>query len=349
MADRTRIVIGTRKSRLALAQSELVAAAIRQARPDLEVLLHPIVTQGDLQTDKPLPQIGGKGLFTLELEQALLSGRIDLAVHSAKDLPTDNPEGLDILCVPTRGPVADVLVTPAGLTLQQLPYGARVGTSSLRRRLQLAALRQDLHFTDVRGNIDTRIRKVLDGQYDAVVLAQAGLIRAGLTGHDGAALRLVPPATQTQCLTPEGMIDAGYTALPLDEVLPAPGQAALAVQGRADDSWLRDVLTPVNNPLSAACLRAERLILQTLRLDCQMPFAALCEPSPTLSDPPTISREPSTAGFRMRAWLADVHTGRSLRVEAAALSVEPLVAQMVQRIEAAGGGALLEACRRPSS
>jgi hydroxymethylbilane synthase len=108
--------------------------------------LHPIVTRGDIEIDKPLPQIGGKGLFTSELEQALLSGRIDLAVHSAKDLPTENPPGLDILCVPPRGPVADVLVTPAGVTLRDLPPGARVGTSSLRRRLQLAALRPDLRF-----------------------------------------------------------------------------------------------------------------------------------------------------------------------------------------------------------
>jgi hydroxymethylbilane synthase len=335
MADRTQIVIGTRKSRLALAQSELVAGAIRAARPDLQVLLHPIVTRGDLQTDRPLPEIGGKGLFTLELEQALLGARIDLAVHSAKDLPTDTPDGLDILCVPTRGPVADVLVTPAGLTLQQLPPGARVGTSSLRRRLQLAAIRPDLHFTDVRGNIDTRVRKVLRGEYDAVVLAQAGLIRAD-------------------------MAEVTYSVLPVDDVLPAPGQAALAVQGRSDDAWLRNVLSPVNDTAAAECLRAERLILQALRLDCQMPFAALCEPppaprepspapcapSPKTGAPSPAPPGPSGGGFRMRAWLADPHTGRSLRVEASAPAVEPLLAEVVQRIEDAGGRDLLEACRR---
>jgi porphobilinogen deaminase len=170
------------------------------------------------------------------------------------------------------------------------------------------------------------------------------------------------------------MTGAGYRVLSVDDVLPAPGQAALAVQGRADDAWLRDVLSPVNDPLSAACLRAERLILQALSLDCQMPFAALCEPSailctPSLTlaapspafsepspaacepsaairEPPDRACDPSATGFRMRAWLADPRTGRSLRVQASAPAVEPLVAQLVQRIEAAGRREILDACRR---
>jgi hydroxymethylbilane synthase len=321
MADRTRIVIGTRKSRLALAQSELVAAEIRKVAPRVTVELFPIVTQGDIKLDKPLPLIGGKGLFTQELEQALLSGRIDLAVHSAKDLPTDNPPGLDILCVPPRAPVADVLVSTTGITLYDLPMGARVGTSSLRRQLQLAAIRPGLHFADIRGNVDTRVTKVLTGQYDAVVLAQAGLIRAGMSDPSG--------------LIRVGEAHACYSILSVQHVLPAPGQASLAIQGRADDDWLRNLLVPVNDAATAVCLLAERKMLQALQLDCHMPFAALCQPQPD--------------GFAMQVWLADPRTGRSLRVEAAAATVDSLVAIMVQRIDQAGGRQLLEGCLRPKA
>lgn len=318
MADRTRIVIGTRKSRLALAQTELVATAIRKAAPQVTVELFPIVTQGDVKLDKPLPLIGGKGLFTQELEQALLSGRIDLAVHSAKDLPSENPPGLDILCVPARAPVADVLVTPTGITLYDLPLGARIGTSSLRRQLQIAALRPGMHFADIRGNVDTRVSKVLAGQYDAVVLAQAGLIRAGMSDASG------------QIRVGDAM--ARCSILPVHQILPAPGQAALAVQGREDDEWLRRTLSPVNDPIAAACLDAERQMLRALQLDCHMPFAALCEPA--------------KGGFCMRVWLADPHARQSLRLEGSAPRVESLVRLMVQQIDQAGGGPILAACRR---
>ncbi len=320
MTDRTRIVIGTRKSRLALAQSEMVAAAIRAAAPRLDVTLHPIVTQGDIKLDKPLPQIGGKGLFTWELEQALLAGQIDLAVHSAKDLPTDNPSGLDILCVPARAPVADVLVTRAGLTIFDLPLGARIGTSSQRRQMQLAELRPGLRFADIRGNIDTRVNKALAGQYDAVVLAQAGLLRAGMLSPQGS------------ITLDSAKVQAGGTILPVTQILPAPGQAALAIQGRADDAWLRSVLAPVNDPVTAACLQAERAMLQALHLDCHMPFAALCESVPQ--------------GYAMRTWLADPRSGRSLRIQAAASTTDQLVAELLQRIEQAGGRELLEGCRQ---
>jgi hydroxymethylbilane synthase len=318
MTDRTRIVIGTRKSRLALAQTELVAAEIRKAAPRVAVELFPVVTQGDIKLDKPLPLIGGKGLFTQELEQALLSGRIDLAVHSAKDLPTENPPGLDILCVPPRAPAADVLVTAAGITFYDLPLSARIGTSSLRRQLQMAALRPGLRFADIRGNVDTRVNKVLAGQYDAVVLAQAGLIRAGMSDASGL-IRL-------------GQARARYSILSVDQVLPAPGQACLAIQGRADDDWLRSTLVPVNDSAAAACLHAERQMLQALQLDCHMPFAALCQPR--------------SGGFAMQLWLADPLTGRSLRLETSAPTADALVAAMVQRIDQAGGRQLLEGCLR---
>lgn len=323
MSSRNRIVIGTRKSRLALAQTQLVAAAIGRAHADLRVELHPIVTQGDIKLDKPLPLIGGKGLFTSELEQALLSGQVDLAVHSAKDLPTGAPSGLDILCVPPRAAVSDVLVSRLGLTLWDLPVGGRVGTSSLRRQLQLQAIRPDLQFADIRGNIDTRANKACAGQYDAVVLAQAGLVRAGMT-------------------------DVRYTILPIDRVLPAPGQAALALQGRADDTWLRETLAPINDPSSAACLAAERSLLEQLALDCQMPFAALCEGADGAASlgatPAPSAGVPSS--YRLRTWMADPKTTRSIRTDTHADTWEQAVGVTLDQIHAAGGQQIIETFRQ---
>jgi hydroxymethylbilane synthase len=175
-----------------------------------------------------------------------------------------------------------------------------------------------LHFADIRGNVDTRVNKVLAGQYDAVVLAQAGLIRAGMSEPSGL-IRL-------------GEVQARYSVIPVHQVLPAPGQAALAIQGRADDEWLRSTLVPVNDPATAACLQAERQVLQALHLDCHMPFAALCQPE--------------DGGFGMHIWLADPRTGQSLRLEGSAPTVESLVSLMVQRIDQAGGRQLLESCLR---
>lgn len=290
-----------------MAQTQLVAGLIRDAHPELQVDLHPIVTQGDIKLDKPLPQIGGKGLFTLELEQALLAGQVDLAVHSAKDLPTGASQDLDLLCVPPRAPVYDVLVCAKAQRLEDLPEGARIGTSSLRRQLQLRAIRPDLQFLDIRGNIDTRVAKMHAGQYDAVVLAEAGLIRAGMT-------------------------DVPYTVLPADIVLPAPGQAALALQGRADDAWLREALAAINDAQTAACLTAERTLLEDLALDCQMPFAALCEPV--------------AEGYRLRTWLAEPQTGQAIRTESASSSWQEAVADAIRRIDAAGGRQIIEAFKR---
>ncbi len=324
MPSRNRIVIGTRKSRLALAQTQMVADAIRRVRPDITVDLHRVVTQGDIKLDRPLPEIGGKGLFTMELEQALLSGQVDLAVHSAKDLPTgpvdvampsgrglptDPANRLDILCVPPRAPVNDVLVSPSGHGLSDLPPGSRIGTSSLRRQLQLKAVRSDLQFLDIRGNIDTRINKAMTGQYDAVVLAEAGLIRAGMT-------------------------DVPYAPLPVDQILPAPGQAAFAIQGRTDDDWLRDVLSDINDPTSAECLAAERALVEQLGLDCQMPFAALCERL--------------DSGYRLRTWLADPASARSIRTDVTAATWTAAVSDAGAKIEAEGGRQIIQAFKKPT-
>jgi len=176
----TTVRIGTRGSRLAMTQSAMVARALEAANPGLRAELVKITTSGDRLRRAPLPEVGGKGLFTREIEERLLAGDIHLAVHSLKDLPTDLPEGLALLAVPERAPANDALVSPGGLSLAELPPGSRVGTSSPRRAAQLLAVRPDLEVVPIRGNLDTRLRKLASGEYDAIVVALAGLERLGL-------------------------------------------------------------------------------------------------------------------------------------------------------------------------
>jgi hydroxymethylbilane synthase len=216
------------------------------------VALEVIRTQGDEVADKPLPEIGGKGLFTAALDQALLAGAIDLAVHSLKDLPTDMMDGLAISCVPEREDPRDVIVGPTEreTTLRGLPAGAVVGTSSLRRRALLAAFRPDLVARDVRGNLDTRLRKLDEGRYQALLLAAAGLKRLGLASRVGEWLE--------------------RTAW-----LPAPGQGALAVVTRSDDDSLRAQLAPLHHSGTASAVAAERALLEHLEGGCQIPLGAL--------------------------------------------------------------------------
>jgi len=244
------IRIGTRGSRLARWQTDFVADQLRQAWTGLDTEIEVFTTQGDQMLDTPLPLIGGKGVFTAELEIALRSGTIDFAVHSLKDLPTDNPTGLTIGATTRRAMVQDALVSRAGYTLETLPNGASIGTSSSRRAAQLLYRRPDLHILDIRGNVDTRIRKALDpkGMYDAIVLASAGLERLGQLG------------VVTQLLT-------------LDEILPAPGQAALAVQCR-DDASSRALLEPLNHAETELAVTAERAFLAGLGGGCALPIAA---------------------------------------------------------------------------
>src|SRR5690606_24454781 len=182
--DSRRVIrIGTRKSPLALWQSRHVAALIEAAWPDVRCELHHVVTQGDMRIDRPLPEIGGKGLFTAELEEALRQGDIDLAVHSLKDLPVENAPGVLIGAILSREDTRDVMVARSGWKLATLPEGAIVGTSSLRRQAQLLAARPDLDVRPIRGNVDTRLRKVLEGEYDAAVMAAAGFVRLGFVEH----------------------------------------------------------------------------------------------------------------------------------------------------------------------
>lgn len=247
-----KILFATRPSLLARTQTQVVLQALQQAHPDLEFEEKIITTRGDIILDKPLPEIGGKGLFTEALENELLSGAVHCAVHSLKDLPIQNPDGLTIGCIPERADARDVFVSAHGLTLGSLPVGARLGTSSLRRAAQALRLRPDLQVQSLRGNVDTRLRKAAEGQYEAILLAGAGLIRLGLDCH----------ATEW---------------LPLDAMLPAPGQGALAVQCRADDAVTLELLAPLEHPATRRAVMAERSFLLGLGGGCTAPVAAYAE------------------------------------------------------------------------
>jgi hydroxymethylbilane synthase len=247
-----KLVFATRPSALARWQTQWVIRALKGVFPDLVCEEKIISTQGDKILDKPLPEIGGKGLFTQELESELLSSTVHCAVHSLKDLPVQNPEGLTVGCIPVRADVRDALVSRAGSTLATLPQNATVGTSSLRRAAQLLAARPDVRIESLRGNVDTRLRKVLDGQYDAIILAGAGLTRLGLGSH----------VTEW---------------LPLDVMLPAPGQGALAVQCRADDEMTLGLLAALDDESTRVTITAERAFLSGLGGGCAIPVAAYAE------------------------------------------------------------------------
>lgn len=245
----TTLRLGTRTSQLALWQTNHVIAQLQQQWPNLQCEVVHLVTQGDRRLDRPLPEIGGKGLFTAELEDALRCGEIDLAVHSLKDLPVEDPEDLIIGAILSREDVRDVIVAREGWTLATLPQGATVGTSSLRRQAQLLAARPDLDVRSIRGNVDTRLRKVLIGEYHAAVMAGAGLIRLGLTEHI------------TEWLAPETM-------------LPAPGQGALAVQCREKDEDIRSLLASIHDEAAWFATRTERFLLERLGGGCSAPIGA---------------------------------------------------------------------------
>ena len=247
-----RLVYATRKSALALAQCRAFIARVKAAHPDLELVEEQVVTSGDKIQDRPLSEIGGKGLFVKEIEEALLEKRADIAVHSIKDVPAKLPDGLAIVCVPKREDPRDVLVSPKFGSLAKLPQGARVGTSSLRRAVSLKAARPDLEIVPMRGNVDTRLRKVDEGQCDAIVLARAGLVRLGLE------------ARATDVLEPEVS-------------LPAVGQGALGIEARADDEHAKNILEPLHDMATALAVAAERGVLEALGGDCKTPLGAYAE------------------------------------------------------------------------
>jgi hydroxymethylbilane synthase len=246
---KNKLVIGTRASKLALVQSEIVRSALLDLSPDLEVTLHHVTTQGDAVQDRPLSAIGGNGLFVTKIEEALRACTVDIAVHSAKDLPSVLAADMTLAAFLPRADVRDVLVSREKRSLADLPYGARVGTSSPRRSCQLRAMRPDLEILDIRGNVDTRLRKLREGQYEAIVLAAAGLERLGL-------LEVV-----TEWFEPQAMI-------------PAVAQGALAVETRTEDTFTRSLVGGLNDPLTATVVRAERAFLGRIGGGCSLPVAA---------------------------------------------------------------------------
>ncbi|WP_374712084.1 hydroxymethylbilane synthase [Symbiobacterium terraclitae] len=286
------IRVATRGSLLALTQTGWVVDRLREANPHLTFETHTFKTVGDMVLDRALSQIGDKGLFTKELEAALLDGRADLAVHSLKDLPSELPEGLVLGCVPEREDPRDVVITRDGTAFADLPAGAKVGTSSLRRVAQLRAQRPDLEYVPIRGNVDTRLRKLSEGQVDALVMAAAGLHRAGFADRI------------TEYLDPE-------------HCLPAPGQGALGIEIRADDARIGQVVSRIHHVPTALEVMAERAILARLEGGCQVPIGAHAEFDGGLLRVEGLIA--STDGSRVIRYAAEGDAGRarSLGVEVA--------------------------------
>jgi hydroxymethylbilane synthase len=246
------LAIGTRGSSLARCQAEIVRAKLEERHPDRQFELVIVQAKADLNPEVPLVALGGEGIFVKELEQALISDRIDLAVHSLKDLPLEAPAGLAVAAVLERDEMRDALIARSGRPLEELSSGSTIGTSSLRRRSQLLHRRKDLTLLEIRGNVDTRLRKLMEGQYDAIVVAACGLIRLGLEER----------ITQL---------------LDLSWMLPEPGQGALAIETRADDATIRTLVAPLNHAATRACVEAERSLLRALGGGCRVPIAAYGE------------------------------------------------------------------------
>jgi hydroxymethylbilane synthase len=246
MSDQ-QIRIATRKSPLAMWQAEHVADALRRAHPGLEVEILGMSTQGDKILDTPLAMIGGKGLFVKELEERMLSGDADIAVHSMKDVPVELPDGLHLSVILEREDPRDAFVSNHHASLVALPEGARVGTSSLRRQCQLADRRPDLEIVALRGNVNTRLRKLDEGEYDAIILASAGLLRLGFA-------------------------ERIRSFISTDDSLPAIGQGAIGIECRTEDAWVNSLLQPLHHAPTATRVRAERAMNRRLEGGCQVPI-----------------------------------------------------------------------------
>jgi hydroxymethylbilane synthase len=304
-----KLVIATRSSKLALWQANHIKAAIEvrsqeQGAP-VTVELLPLKTTGDKILDSPLAKIGGKGLFVKEIEEALLDGRADLAVHSMKDVPVEIPEGLRLGVIPEREDPTDTLLSVRYDSLAELPAKAVVGTSSLRRQAQLLALRPDLTIVSLRGNVDTRLRKLLEGEFQAIVMATAGLNRLGLSA----------PKRQT---------------LRSPEFVPAVGQGALGIEFREDDPELAALLGQFNHPPTAACVTAERAFLTELQGGCQTPIAGHA----TLTPAGEVQLEGLVADLRGERVVRKTLSGPAERAVA-------LGKELGQAVLSAGGRAIL--------
>ncbi len=306
----TPLRIGTRNSPLARWQAEWVAAQLGKLGVAVELV--PISTRGDRQQVGPIAAIGGgEGVFTKELQRSLLAGEIDLAVHSLKDLPTASVEGLALLAVPERGPIGDVVICREAVSFAALPQGATIGTGSLRRRTHLWNIRPDLKMVDIRGNVDTRLRKLREGEYDALVLAEAGLHRLELSEH----------VTEV---------------LPRSVILPAVGQGALGIEGRANDPRTQQAVAPLDHPATHAAVVAERTMLLTVRGGCLAPVGAW-------------GRVDDQGRLTLSAVVlsGDGQTKVSAEASAAPSDAEALGIKVAESLIAQGAQALIQACRAP--
>lgn len=297
-----RLVIATRRSRLALWQAEHVRRRLEAAHPGLGVELLPLTTTGDELIDRRLDQAGGKGLFIKELEQAMAQGRAELAVHSMKDVPADMPPGFAIAAITAREDPRDAFVSPRHASLDTLPPGSVVGTSSLRRAAQVAQRRPELRLELLRGNVETRLAKLDRGEYDAIILAVAGLVRLGL------AERIREP-------------------LAVEVSLPSPGQGALGIECLESRADLVSLLAPLADADASACVRAERAVSRALGGSCTVPLGAFAERS--------------GATLRLRALLASPDGTRVLRAEGRGEDPERLGAQVAEALRAQGAEEIL--------
>jgi hydroxymethylbilane synthase len=307
---RERIVIATRESPLALWQANFVKARLEQAHAGLRVELLGMRTQGDRWLSTPLSEVGGKGLFIKELEQALLDGRADIAVHSMKDVPAELEADFVLAAIGFRDDVRDALVSPSGRKLDALPQGARIGSASLRRQAQLLARRPDLVVRPVRGNVGTRLGKLDAGEFDALMLAAAGLRRLGLESR------------VTEYLDVEAS-------------MPAAGQGALGIECLAAAADVRALIAPFDDPRAGACVRAERAVSAGLGADCSAPLGAHAEMD-------------GAGNIRLRAVLAAADGSEVLRASASGRDPGALAAAVVADLKAAGAARILASLAHPA-
>ena len=305
MLEKT-LKIATRQSPLALWQANYVKDRLQQLYPDLTIELVPMVTKGDVILDSPLAKIGGKGLFVKELENALLTKEADIAVHSMKDVPMQFPEGLGLAVICQREDPRDAFVSHSYRTFAELPQGAVVGTSSLRRQCQLKALRPDLDIRSLRGNVGTRLSKLDNGDYDAIILASAGLIRLGLA-------------------------DRIASFIDVEQSLPAAGQGAVGIECRTDDVQVQALLAPLADAETTYCVRAERAMNNHLQGGCQVPiggYAVLQQ-----------------GQLYLRALVGDIDGSRIIRAEgkSAVENAEVLGVQIAEQLLAQGADKILQA------
>ncbi|MSU09079.1 hydroxymethylbilane synthase [Veillonellaceae bacterium WCA-693-APC-5D-A] len=315
--SKKKLIVGTRSSQLALWQADFVIGELRKRYPDLAIEKRLMTTKGDKILNAPLAKIGGKGLFTKELETAMLAGEIDIAVHSLKDMPVVVPEGLVITAVTERADAGDALVSQRYGSFGALPEGAKVGTSSLRRRAQLLHARPDLQIVDLRGNVNTRLRKLEEENFDGIILACAGLKRLGF----GERIRQV---------------------LPRSLCLPAVGQGALAIESRIDDRETRELLSFLDDGITRACTAAERGFLATVEGGCQVPVGVYAQPvnnADILQD----AHAGKAEAIRVEAVIASLDGRKLFRdsVEGAADEAENLGISLANKLLDMGGREIL--------